>query len=550
MSRAVNIYAKTNIWRSIVDREITKPRMRKMAVLAASVMMAMSPVSAFAATVLINSFVATSDRDTRALGIGLQPPDVNGTVGTTQFAQLQNGSFAAYDKNTGALLAPRITDSQFFQRAGGEATGGDVRILFDPNASRWVAIGFGTPGNRIQVAVSDTADVLGTFRAVAFNGLSGSPNQINGVADYPTLSLAGDRLVIGTNNFFATVAGGPRNFQGTTVNSLSLASLYAAGGPTTNDLRQFDTPFPAGDNGFAIQGVGRAPNGNGGFDVLARGATTRDLVTYSFDANGVKSTTRLIGATPTNGNLPGRQPDLLNTGNARVVDTLDDRISSSVFAAAGRIYSVRTVTIPGQDHTVVRITVLDDATKALLSETDITGPDDTYDFYEGSLAVNSRGEFVVGYVRSGDASHPIDGNISIFARSYTTNANGTIRSTSGDILIKQSPVDDYHLGSPQGQPAAGRQRFGDYSSVSLDPTNDNRFYVINEFADFFNNAAGGNPAGSGFARFGTFVGIIGINQGVNGGVPEPATWAMMITGFGFVGGAVRRRRTMVKAVTA
>ena len=539
-----------------MDREITKPRMRKMAVLAASAMMAMAPVSAFATTVLINSFVGTSDRDTRALGIGLQPPDVNGTVGTTQFAQLQNGSFAAYDKNTGALLAPRITDSQFFQRAGGEATGGDVRILFDPNARRWVAIGFGTPGNRIQVAVSDNDDVLGRFRAVAFNGLAGSPNQINGVADYPTLSLAGDRLVIGTNNFFATVAGGARNFRGITVNSLSLSNLYAAGGPSLAGARQFDTPFdPANivDNGFAVQGVGRAPNGNGGFDVVAVALNANDLVTYSFDAAGNKSTTKFLGGANYAANRPGRQPDLLNTGNARVVDTLDDRVSSSVFAANGKIYAVHTVTPLGQDHTVVRISVIDDATKTLLSETDITGPDDTYDFYEGSLAVNSRGEFVVGYVRSGDASHPVDGRISIFARSYSTNANGTITSTSGDILIKQSPVDDYHLGSPQGSPAAGRQRFGDYSSVSLDPSDDNRFYVINQFADFFNNAAGGNPAGTGFARFGTFVGIIGINQGPGGGgggVPEPATWAMMITGFGFVGGAMRRRRTTAKAVTA
>jgi PEP-CTERM motif len=535
-----------------VKRDISSPHMRKMAVLAASVMMAATPISAFAATVLINSFVGTSDRDTRALGIGLQPPDVNGAVGTTQFAQLQNGSFAAYDKNTGALLAPRISDSQFFQRAGGEATGGDVRILFDAAARRWVAIGFGTPGSRIQIAVSDNDNVLGRFRAVAFNGLANNPNQINGVADYPTLALAGDRLVIGTNNFFATVPGGPRNFQGVTVNSVSLANLYAASGPSLADLRQVDTRFPGADNGFAIQGVNRAPNGNGGFDVVAVANSANDLLTYSFDAAGNKSATRFLGGANYAAPRPGRQPDLLNTGNARVVDTLDDRVSSSVYAANGKIYAVHTVTPLGQDHTVVRISVIDDATKTLLSETDITGPDDTYDFYEGSLAVNSRGEFVVGYVRSGDRTHPVDGRISIFARSYSTNANGTITSTSGDILIKQSPVDDYHLGSPQGQPAAGRQRFGDYSSVTLDPSDQNRFYVINQFADFFNNAAGGNPAGTGFARFGTFVGIIGINQGPGGGggVPEPATWAMMIMGFGFVGNAMRRRRATGKAVTA
>jgi hypothetical protein len=35
-----------------------------------------------------------------------------------------------------------------------------------------------------------------------------------------------------------------------------------------------------------------------------------------------------------------------------------------------------------------------------------------------------------------------------------------------------------------------------------------------------------------------------------GGVPEPATWAMMIAGFGMVGGAMRSTRPQGKAVTA
>ena len=32
---------------------------------------------------------------------------------------------------------------------------------------------------------------------------------------------------------------------------------------------------------------------------------------------------------------------------------------------------------------------------------------------------------------------------------------------------------------------------------------------------------------------------------VNAAVPEPTTWAMMIAGFGLVGGAMRRRKTSV-----
>lgn len=36
---------------------------------------------------------------------------------------------------------------------------------------------------------------------------------------------------------------------------------------------------------------------------------------------------------------------------------------------------------------------------------------------------------------------------------------------------------------------------------------------------------------------------------VPGAVPEPATWAMMIVGFGMVGGVLRRRRNVTTAVT-
>ncbi|WP_296594866.1 PEPxxWA-CTERM sorting domain-containing protein [Phenylobacterium sp.] len=32
-------------------------------------------------------------------------------------------------------------------------------------------------------------------------------------------------------------------------------------------------------------------------------------------------------------------------------------------------------------------------------------------------------------------------------------------------------------------------------------------------------------------------------QGITGGVPEPATWALMVMGFGSLGGALRRRRS-------
>lgn len=42
----------------------------------------------------------------------------------------------------------------------------------------------------------------------------------------------------------------------------------------------------------------------------------------------------------------------------------------------------------------------------------------------------------------------------------------------------------------------------------------------------------------------------GFNFTLTAAVPEPATWAMMIVGFGFAGGALRRRRAVAKAAIA
>ena len=54
---------------------------------------------------------------------------------------------------------------------------------------------------------------------------------------------------------------------------------------------------------------------------------------------------------------------------------------------------------------------------------------------------------------------------------------------------------------------------------------------------------GALPGGLSYtSESGTF--LTGLGGVVGGGVPEPATWAMMITGFGLIGMAMRRRRVL------
>ena len=65
---------------------------------------------------------------------------------------------------------------------------------------------------------------------------------------------------------------------------------------------------------------------------------------------------------------------------------------------------------------------------------------------------------------------------------------------------------------------------------------------------------------TGIGRSVTFVGpdaTLGVDDfnftlagGTGGGVPEPATWAMMLIGFGIVGGAMRGRKTSIRVTYA
>jgi len=160
----------------------------------------------------------------------------------------------------------------------------------------------------------------------------------------------------------------------------------------------------------------------------------------------------------------------------------------------------------------------------------VVRPGRSVELLEGELSAN--GEVVIGYNRSGSGT---DGKIAFMGRVFRTDGNGHLYQASGELMLKESLTNDYHNGSLFGQPAAGRQRWGDYSQVSVDPNDPRKFWLIGEFAREYNLPEFGHPGGTGGSRWSTW--IAGINAAA---VPEPATWAMMIAGFGMVGFAMRR----------
>lgn len=497
------------------------------------------------------SFEGVSQYDTRALNQNFSfiPPDTMGAVGATQFMETTNGGYAVFNKATGVRTLLQ-SDAAFWAAAGQPSAlnqgvplaNGDARVMYDSISGKWIVESFAANISTIQIAVSTTSDALGPWKSTTFTGFSG------GIADYPTLAMDSKAVYIGTNDF-SGAAGNP--YSGETLNVLNRDDIFAATGPTTTSLKQFFTPLSAinagADPGFAIQGVNQVGGSTDFGKILSASIQTNDLITYNVNNPGTPGATTTpavyMGTSPYIANNPGRQPSVINP---QVIDTLDDRVSSAVWENRGLIYAVHTVTPPGGNHTQLVWTVSNAATGALVQQ-GVIG-DGVYDYYQGSIAVNANGQVVIGYDRSGSSTADAngdglaDGNISFFAQTFNSTGVGTLVNT-GTFLLHVSPTSDYHNGSLDGSPAAGRQRWGDYSQVTVDPDNAADFWVIGEFAREPNDGPL-HPGGTGGTRWGTWIAEVDAGGFDAQAVPEPATWGLMILGFGLVGFMARRRRPL------
>jgi len=97
----------------------------------------------------------------------------------------------------------------------------------------------------------------------------------------------------------------------------------------------------------------------------------------------------------------------------------------------------------------------------------------------------------------------------------------------------------------------GDMPFGPYGGDVSDPTGSGNFSVAllsgQTYTMAFFNFGNINSAGDGFDLTGSASATVDWTISYGPAIPEPATWAMMIGGFGLVGAAARRRRDIVSA---
>jgi hypothetical protein len=152
------------------------------------------------------NFEGLSNQDNfNIFGFRVNPPDPNGEVGPNHYVEIINLVFAVYDKNGNKLLGPVDTGTLWSGFAIPDCTdpSGDPVVLYDQLEDRWVLTQFTTRGPTFYncVAVSQTGDPTGSYFRYAFSTGVNFP-------DYPKYGLWRNSYIITTREFGPTVEYG------------------------------------------------------------------------------------------------------------------------------------------------------------------------------------------------------------------------------------------------------------------------------------------------------------------------------------------------------
>ncbi|MGE5138296.1 MAG: hypothetical protein ACM3JD_02435 [Rudaea sp.] len=413
------------------------------------------------------------------------PPDPNGDAGLNYYVQAVNTSIGVFSKATGErLLAIRF--DQFWSAAGGTGTRcdnsniGDPVVLFDQLSQRWLITDFAFDDGTLDgpfyecIAVSKTEDPL-------TGGWWFYPMlvDVTSMNDYPKFGLWPDGYYMTANMF---QANGTR-FAGARSWALDRSKMIS-GQPVTpqyfNTSIQYGSLLPGTFRGYP------PPAGSPALflalDIINKGQLL--LWRFHFDP-----------ATPANswfgGSGPGTAPKAIRVasyaspcgnqsgcipqpGTPQRVDAIGDRLMMPL-----QYQNLNGLESLWAAHTVAGSSLLDSRTGIRWYEIrDPNGvpwvrqqstfkPADGIFRWLPSLAVDKSGNVAVGYNASSKGLFP---SIRVNGRKWT-DPLGTLKQ--GETVMQ--------AGSGSQEGGNGPERWGDYSSMVLDPVDGCTFWYTNEY---------------------------------------------------------------------
>jgi len=451
------------------------------------------------------TFEGLSNQDNfNVFGFRVNPPDTNGAVGPNHVVEIINLVFAVFDKTGNKLLGPVNTGTLWTGFAVPDCTdpSGDPIVIYDKLEDRWLLTQFTTRGLSDPtkpffncVAVSTTEDPTGPYFRYAFET---TVNNVFFFPDYPKYGNWTNSYVLTSRDF------GPTTQYGISVYALEKAKMIA-GDPSARMVHFFldsavvpisqigDGLLPADidslqeqpEDGAPIPVVGTMDDGGpygAPFDAL----NIYELSILWEEGGQPIASLNLVAQLPVTsfdsifpcGGQPGQtardclpQPGVSPTAN-NLLDILSYRqrptyrlayrnfgpfeslvTNQSVEALPGiagvRWYEIR--------RTNGAYSVFQQGTFA---------PNDGVDRWMGSIAQDGLGDIALGYsVVNGTNVFPgirYTGRLASDPPGQMTLGEGTIINGTGIQRTANS-------------------RWGDYTSMQIDPTDDCTFWYFNEY---------------------------------------------------------------------
>ncbi len=330
-------------------------------------------------------------------------------------------------------------------------------------------------------AVSATSDPTGVWRGFLFEA---DPDD-GFFADFPTLGVDSNAVYI-SGDFFQ----GDTNPLGPGLLSIPKADLLL--NPPSIDNR---TWFGVMD--YAVRGQVLQPvmcfDGTSSGNIVATGNAGMDSIPYSnlvcFAVENSTTTNATLTdpvnlivppyMVPFNSDMDTPLFTVTQPDDTAMLEANDARFSARVYGVAGVLYAIHNTELNG--HLAIRWYRISAASRALLESGTIADPNQ--DLFFPAIAANASGTVVIGYNACG-----LGNTVSCYAVAGQTVGGIT---TFGSPVTLQTGAISYHgddevLAELLDEPPYSR--WGDYNSISPDPSDPSRFWTIIMFpSDEANN---------------------------------------------------------------
>ena len=410
----------------------------------------------------------TAGVNAQGVGVGLgnysdccAPPDTNGAAGATQFVQWVNLDFAVFNKTDGSLAHGPTAGNTLWSGFGGPceiSNDGDPIAQYDKAAGRWVLAQpvFSSPF-MYCIAISTTSDATGTYNRYAFS----MPN----FPDYPKLGVWPDGYYASFNMFSGN------SFVGARACAFDRSKMLA-GAAATQVCFQESSSVPSllpSD----LDGATAPPAGSPNF-YMNFGSNSLHLFRFHVDFTTPANST-FTGPTTISvaafSEACGGGSCVPQPSTNQKLDSLGDRLMYRLAyrnqSGTESLLVNHSVFVSGNKHSQVDgvrwYEIRSPNGTPTVFQQGTFSPDST-SRWMGSIAMDKVGNIALGYSASSGSVFPAIR----FTGRVPTETLGTMEAEN-----------TIQVGA--GSQLSGLNRWGDYSSISVDPVDDCTFWYTNEY---------------------------------------------------------------------